>query len=66
MKPHYHKAAKLLKIFNSEVPVLLTKVDATIEKGLNRRYKIPGYPTLKIFRKGKESSYDGPRGDAKG
>ena len=66
MKPFYHEAAKILKNKKTKIPVILTKVDGTTEKGLNQRFKIPGFPTLKIFRKGKESSYDGPRGEGKG
>ena len=49
MKPFYHEAAKLLRedpLFKSEKPVVLAKVDATIEKNLTARFDIKGFPTL--------------------
>lgn len=59
LAPEYAKAAKELKA--SEPPVVLGKVDATIESGLGTRFEVSGYPTLKIFRDGQPEDYDGPR-----
>lgn len=44
-----------------EVPILIGKVDATIETDLGKEYEVQGYPTMKIFRKGKAQEYKGPR-----
>ena len=45
--------------------VLLAKVDADSHKELAEKYGVSGYPTIKIFKKGKDEEYDGPR-EAKG
>jgi hypothetical protein len=69
MKPFYHKAGKLLREeekYRSDKPVVLAKVDATIEQKLSERFNLEGYPTLKIIRKGVVYDYDGPRKDEKG
>lgn len=59
LAPKYEKAAKILKEHTPSIP--LVKVDATVESELAKRFGVTGYPTLKIFRKGKESEYKGPR-----
>ena len=63
LAPQYKKAADMLHKANTGI--LLAAVDATIETDLAKQFGVDGYPTLKIFRRGKVSEYNGPR-DAKG
>ena len=44
-----------------DVPILLGKVDATIEADIAKEYSVTGYPTLLVFRNGKHSEYKGGR-----
>ncbi|KAM5205760.1 protein disulfide-isomerase A4 isoform 3-T3 [Hipposideros larvatus] len=59
LAPEYEKAAKELS--KRSPPIPLAKVDATAETDLAKRFDVTGYPTLKIFRKGKAFDYNGPR-----
>jgi len=61
LKPEYAQAAELLR--GSDPPIALAKVDCT-EGGKDtcNKFSVSGYPTLKIFKNGQESSdYSGPR-----
>ncbi|XP_037136029.1 protein disulfide-isomerase A4 [Syngnathus acus] len=59
LAPEYEKAAKELS--QRSPPIPLAKVDATTESDIASRFDVTGYPTLKIFRKGKMFDYNGPR-----
>jgi len=59
LAPEYAKAAKDLKARTP--PILLAKVDATVEDTVASRFGVRGYPTLKVMRKGVASDYKGPR-----
>ncbi|KAM6900062.1 protein disulfide isomerase family A, member 8 [Xenentodon cancila] len=57
LAPEFEKAANRLKGI-----VHLAKVDCTAHSETCGRFGVTGYPTLKIFRYGKDSApYDGPR-----
>ncbi|TWW65922.1 Protein disulfide-isomerase A3, partial [Takifugu flavidus] len=57
LAPTFQKAASRLK-----GTVQLAKVDCTANTETCSRFGVSGYPTLKIFRSGKDSApYDGPR-----
>ena len=55
--PEYEKAASILKSEN----LFLAKVDATVEKKLDKKFEITGFPVLKLFIKGKPIEYNGER-----
>ena len=45
----------------STSPIKLAKVDATIAKKLAETHGIQGFPTIKFFKNGKASEYNGGR-----
>merc|ERR1712050_163426 len=59
LEPEFNDASKVLHDANE--PIKLAKVDATVEKDLATQYNAQGFPTMKIFRKGKAYEYKGPR-----
>ena len=59
LAPEYEKAATILK--KNDPPVPLIKVDCTAETAVCSKYGVSGYPTLKIFKSGDASEYNGPR-----
>lgn len=57
LEPEYASAAATLKGSDGK----LAKVDATVAKGLAERFEIKGFPTLKMFKNGRPSDYNGGR-----
>lgn len=57
--PEYEKVAQALK--ESEPPVPVAKVDATVATELASRFDVSGYPTIKILKNGEPVDYDGER-----
>ncbi|EXX78145.1 protein disulfide isomerase PDI1 [Rhizophagus irregularis DAOM 197198w] len=57
LAPEYEEAATALKAEN----IKLAKVDCTAETELCAEHEIKGYPTLKVFKDGKASEYNGGR-----
>lgn len=57
MEPEYEAAARSL----SEYGIPLAKIDGPSEKALADKYQIVGWPTMRVFRKGRPFEYKGPR-----
>lgn len=57
LAPEYAKAAKAL----GDSPVKLAKVDSTVHGDIGKQFGVKGFPTLKFFKNGKASDYNGGR-----
>ena len=57
MAPEFSAAAAVLK----EDGIILAKLDATVHSTTAGKFAIQGYPTLKVFLKGKQIEYNGGR-----
>jgi len=57
LAPQYEEAAT--ELLRSEVK--LAKVDCTVEEALCNDNEVTGFPTLKVFRYGQSTPYNGPR-----
>jgi protein disulfide-isomerase A1 len=60
LAPEWAKAATKLEGGN----IALAKVDATAHDSLAKQFKIQGFPTIKFFKNGKPSDYNGGRTEA--
>lgn len=59
LSPKYQAVGKQLVKEKHDPPIALGKIDAEANKKMGDRYKIEGYPTLKLFVKGKDEAYKG-------
>ncbi|KIY49249.1 disulfide isomerase [Fistulina hepatica ATCC 64428] len=57
LAPHYEEAATALREHN----IKLAKVDCVDQADLCSAQDVGGYPTLKVFRNGASTEYNGPR-----
>jgi len=57
LAPQYDEASLSLK----DKGIILAKVDCVDQADLCQQHGVSGYPTLKIFRKGNATTYNGPR-----
>ena len=62
LAPEFLAAAKSLKKIKDGVR--MAEIDGSEERELVKRYKIEGYPTMKLFHGGQIIEYDGPRTSA--
>jgi len=60
LEPEYETAARSLLDYG----IPLAKVDGSQEKEIVEMLKIPGWPNLKVYRKGRFYEYKGPRNHA--
>ena len=53
----YKKAAEILKEENSKITMAM--VNGEIEKGLTKRFNLPGFPIVKFYKNGTPINYTG-------
>jgi len=58
-------AAAAAKVRKLNPPTILAKVDADAHRELGEKFGVSGFPTIKVFKDGKDEEYEGPR-EAKG
>lgn len=59
--PEYEKIAQTLK--DSDPPIPVAKVDATVATAVASRFDVSGYPTIKILKNGEPVDYEGDRSE---
>jgi len=59
LAPQYEAAANRLRLLPE--PIYLAKVDATKNAELSKKYEIEGFPTIKYFKNGEPTEYNGGR-----
>ncbi|KAF5818306.1 putative Thioredoxin domain-containing protein [Helianthus annuus] len=59
LSPELDKAAPILS--GLKTPVVIAKIDADKYSRIASKYKIDGFPTLKVFMHGVPTDYNGPR-----
>lgn len=59
LAPKYAEAAT--QLLKNNPPIKIAKIDATKHSKPAGKFSVSGYPTLKVFRNGEASEYNGPR-----
>lgn len=59
LAPEYSRAAEILKNENSKIH--LAKIDGTENQELSKRFEVEGFPTLKLYKNGEYSEFNGGR-----
>lgn len=57
--PEYETAAKIFR--DNGRPFVLAKLDATVNKKAAEKFKVKGFPTIKLFLSGMAIDYNGDR-----
>lgn len=57
LHPEWERAAREMK----GKPIHIARVDATAQQALGQRFKVEGFPTIKVFKNGTPEDYNGGR-----